>query len=75
MAWEGKATSTSQLASLLQSVGVSWTGDVMPFGMINIRFCYATAGSARVCRCVFVCVSTTLQVRMKKRGAMTPRQF
>lgn len=26
----------------------------MPFGMINIRFCYATAGGARVC--VYICV-------------------
>lgn len=28
VAGEGEPASTSQLASLLQSVGVSWTGDV-----------------------------------------------
>ncbi len=29
---------------------------MMPFGMINIRFCYATAGSACVCVCVDACL-------------------
>lgn len=72
--WHGKVRlqvyiSVSKFVAISLSE-LDWRCEVMPFGMINISFCYATAGSICVCvhagvyvfRCVFVCVSATLQV-------------